>query len=88
MEKHRARAAAITGYFWFLGGTPQPFDLVEEANRRAHPLLLKGGRPAFTPATIPPAEVSYYSNPIDTPSRMHVGESELMTGSGFSAAWP
>lgn len=74
-------------YFWFLGGSPQPFDFYEEANRRAHPLLMKGERPTPAPATIPPAEVGYYSNPLDRLSRMHVGENEMTTGFRFSPAW-
>lgn len=78
----------VIDYFWFLGGSPQPFDYYQEANRRAHPLLLSGKSPTFTPATIPSAEVGYYSNPIERLRRMHVGENEIMTGFGFSAVWP
>ncbi len=87
LQQQLASAGTIVDYLWFLGGSPQPFDFYEEANRRAHPLLLNGERPAFTPATIPSVEVGYYSNPVDRLSRMHIGENEMSTGFGFLPAW-
>jgi hypothetical protein len=87
LTQQLTEVSRIVDHFWFLGGSPQPFDFYEEANRRAHPLLLKGEQPTFTPATISPAEVGYYSNPLDRLSRMHMGENEMTTGFGFSPAW-
>ena len=87
LTQQLTEVSRIVDHFWFLGGSPQPFDFYEEANRRAHPLLLKGEQPTFTPATISPAEVGYYSNPLDRLSRMHIGENEMTTGFGFSPAW-
>ena len=85
----RVRSAeSVVDYFWFLGGSPQPFDSYDEANRRAHPLLMSGQRPTFTPDTIPSSEIGYYSNPIERLSRMHLGENEWSTGFGVPPAWP
>lgn len=79
---------AIITYFWFLGGRPQQFDRYQEANRRAHPLMLAGGRPAITPHQLADEDVGYYDQPLERLARMHVGESEMTTGFGFAAAWP
>lgn len=83
-----ATAESVIDYFWFLGGSPQPFDRYEEANRRAHPLLMAGQRATIDPDTIADSEVGYYSNPIDRLTRMHMGENEMSTGFGFRPAWP
>ncbi|HVV37558.1 MAG TPA: hypothetical protein VHC63_13190 [Acidimicrobiales bacterium] len=75
------------GYFWFLGGKPQPFDVYEEANRRAHPLLLEG-KPIPLMTDVVPEDVRYYSDPYDRLARLHVGERELTTGFAFAPLWP
>lgn len=80
-------ARRITGYFWFLHGGPTPLDFVDEANRRAHPYLTRGERPAVTPDQLGLADVGYYANPIERLARLHVGEREMMTGFGFNPLW-
>lgn len=82
-----ARTEAVVGYVWFLVGGPQPFDLYQEANRRADPLLRSGARSAVTPEMIPEDEVRYYADPVERLSRMHVGEREGTTGFSFAPAW-
>lgn len=74
-------------YFWFLGGRPQEFDRYQEANRRAHPLLLAGGRPETAPHQLADSEVAYYDNPLDRLQRLHAGEREGTTGFGFAPLW-
>lgn len=89
--QHRIAAATRTiDYFWFLGGTPQPFDFYQEANRRSHENYQQGGvgRSRVDPTDIPTADVTYYSNPIERLGRMHTGENEMMTGLSFPPAWP
>lgn len=85
-----AVAARTIDYFWFLGGSPQPFDYYQEANRRAHEHLGQGGirTPTGNLRDVAAADLSYYANPFDRLSRMHIGESEIMTGLGFPPAWP
>ena len=87
VRAHLAHATSVIDYFWFLGGSPQPFDFYQEGNRRVDPLAVSE-RPRLDLHTIPASDVGYYSNPIDRLRRMHMGESEMMTGFGFAAAWP
>lgn len=75
--QHRIATATRTiDYSWFLGGTPQPFDCYQEANRRAHENFQQVGvgRSRVAPTAIPAAEVTYYSNPMERLGRMHTGE--------------
>ena len=81
------RAREVISYFWFLGGEPQAFDRYQEANRRAHPRLLSGERPAMRPEDLDTHEIGYYGNPFERLRRMHVGEQELMTGFSFAPMW-
>lgn len=74
-------------YFWFLGGGPQAIDFYEEANRRAHPLLMGNKPPEVSPSQLPRDEVGYYDHPLERLSRMHTGENEMTTGFGFPARW-
>lgn len=78
----------IVSYFWFLGGRPQDFDRYQEANRRAHPLLLAGGRPEIAPHQLVDADVGYYDHPLERLQRLHTGENEGTTGFGFGPPWP
>lgn len=82
-----AAADEMTAYFWFLGGAPQPFDIVQEANRRAAPLVLAHRPNDINPSDIPAAEVTYYPNPFDRLAWMHAGGGELTTGFGYPPAW-
>lgn len=77
----------VTGYFWFLGGHPQPFDRCQEANRLAKALLLAGQRPQVEPDDLAPDDIGYYSDPFDRLRRLHTGEWEMMTGFGFGPMW-
>ena len=79
-----SRAGDVVAYFWFLGGQPQPLDYCQEANRRAHPLLLAGQPCEIDPSQLQPDDVGYYPNPVDRLQRMHTGEREMTTGFGFS----
>jgi hypothetical protein len=90
VQQRIATAARTIDYFWFLGGTPQPFDFYQEANRRSQENLQQHGvwRPRVDPTDISAAEVTYYSNPIQRLSRMHTGENEMMTGLSLPPAWP
>ncbi|HZA87730.1 MAG TPA: hypothetical protein VE466_12710 [Acidimicrobiales bacterium] len=81
------RAEQVTAYFWFLGGHPQPFDYCQEANRRAHPLLLAGQPGEVEPSELQPADVGYYPNPFDRLQHLHTGGQELTTGFGFAPSW-
>jgi hypothetical protein len=84
-----ARSACETvAYFWFLGGCPQPFDYCQEANQRAHPLLVAGKRPEVAPSQLQPGDVGYYHDPFDRLLRLHTGGVEMTTGFGFPATWP
>ena len=58
-------AGDVIAYFWFLGGQPQPLDYCQEANRRAHPLLLAGQPCEIDPSQLQPDDVGYYPNPVD-----------------------
>jgi hypothetical protein len=82
------RAGEVTGYFWFLGGEPQHYDVCQEANRRADPQLRSGRRPEITPEDLAAADVGYYADPLERLVQMHIGGTELMTGFGFPPAWP
>lgn len=75
-------------YFWFLGGRPQDFDRYQEANRRAHPLLLTGRRPEIAPNQLSDADVGYYDRPLERLQRLHTGETEGTTGFGYRPLWP
>jgi hypothetical protein len=81
------RAEQVTAYFWFLGGHPQPFDYCQEANRRAHPLLLAGQPGEVEPSELQPDDVGYYPNPYDRLQHLHTGGQELTTGFGFAPSW-
>jgi hypothetical protein len=85
---HVNRAQSTVAYFWFLSGAPQPFDFYQAANAR---VALPGDeeRPSnASPVSNPEADILYYDNPIDRLSRMHVGESEMMSGQSVAPAWP
>jgi hypothetical protein len=86
-EARRSEAEALLAYFWFLGGAPQQFDYFQEANSRAHPLLLEGRRPEVLPTGLTQADVRYYSNPYERLARMHNGEQEMMTGFLHNPMW-
>jgi hypothetical protein len=77
----------IVAYFWFLGGGPQDFDRYQEANHRAHALLLAGRRPEIAPNQLTNEDVGYYDQPLERLLRMHTGGNELTTGFGFAPAW-
>lgn len=79
---------SVIAYFWFLGGRPQEFDRYQEANGRAHPLLLAGGRPTIAPHELSDTDVGYYDNPLERLQRLHTGETEGTTGFHFGPLWP
>lgn len=66
---------SIVSYFWFLGGRPQEFDRCQEANRRAHPLLLAGGRAEIAAHQLADVDVGYYDHPLERPSTEKVLDS-------------
>ena len=87
LREQVSRLHNLVAYFWFLGGSPQQFDYYQEANRRARPALMAGGRPEVGPTQLRPEQVGYYANPFDRLRRLHVGEQEITTGFSFSPMW-
>jgi hypothetical protein len=83
-----AEAEAMSAYLWFPRGRPDPFDRVEEANRRGirdGALVPLNERPV--PDDLADDEVRYYENPLWRLIRMHSNINEL-TGFPYFSRWP
>ncbi len=81
-------AEHVISYFWFLTGSRQQLDLVDEAHRRSYPALREGKPPPFRPEDLGFSDVRYYTDPFKRLARLHCGGFELTSGFTSPPLWP
>lgn len=87
VEGEIAAAKAASSHLWFLTGEPHIYDRIQELDTRTP--MRPGSRPwrrkFVDPASLRPASVRYYLNPLRRLISLHSSYTELMTGHRFES---
>lgn len=88
VEAEMTAASAATDYFWFLRGSPQALDRINEVHVRLARRKLPWKAAPLDPLSLPVSRVRYYRNPLTRLVELHRGWREMTTGLGFASAFP
>lgn len=80
-------AESATGYLWFLGSRPHPYDTWKARNEIAFQAMREGTVGDLPPEPAP-NEVPYPSDPLRRLVAQHGSAHEMMTGLAYVSPWP
>jgi len=85
VEADVREARLASSYFWFLGDGPTMLDRIDTVHTPPGRTKPRWGRPPTDPATLPPARVRYYADPLKRLVSLHHGFQEISTGLYFQS---